>query len=286
MNPVLASTLEFDTYVKEKLKASRGVPSARQSMTSQRQRQDLTDSQARLSVGGTGIASSNSRPKSAASTTQRTVNRYGGSEQQTTASDSRRKVVEPEPSPKIFEISHSWKAHIKAPDRRNPVSVPTAVHPFAPQSSSSGRTNEPWRYIPERDQRRYDSKFDDDEDFESDNNPPPPPYIDVLTESFAKELSVDAPSSIISSSTYDQHPSSQLKIRIFRLKKLFRGWRAHVQRIRPWFQRVERSIARVHQEYLLLTHFDTWRREFTAHAYFQVPFRWFDSTFATCHLSI
>lgn len=268
MNPVLASTLEFDTYVKEKLKASRGVSSARQSVTSQRQRQDLADSQARLSVGGTGITSSNSRPKSAASTTQRTVNRYGGNEQQTTTSDSRRRVVEPVASPKIFEISHSWKAHIKPPDRRNPVSVPTGVHPFAPQSSTGGHTTEPWRYIPERDQR-YDSKLFDDEDFELDHNPPPPPYIDVLTESFAKELSIDAPPSSIVSSTYDHH-QYHLKIRIFRLKKLFRGWRAHVQRIRPWFQRVERSVVRAHQEYLVLTHFDTWRREYMAHAYFQV----------------
>lgn len=284
MNPVLASTLEFDAYVNEKLKASRGVSSSRQSVSSQRQRQDISDSQARLSVGGTGIASSSSRPKSA-STTQRNANRYSVGEQHTTVSVNRRKVDEPEASPKVFEISHSWKAHIKPPDRRNPVAVPTVANPFAvpgQTSSTSGRTTEPWRYIPERD-RRYESKFVEDEDFQSDENPPPPPYLDVLTESFAKELSIDAPSSVISS-TFDSQQSN-LKIRIFRLKKLFRGWRAYVQRIRPWFQRVERSISRMHQEYLLLTFFDTWRREYMAHTHFQVWLYYIEMLLRAVHRS-
>lgn len=279
MNPILASTLEFDSYVKQKLLASRAA-----SGRSAKKEPNSNEAVSRLSIGGKSISSSQIRPKSGVKSSHEHGNRYHtmGSEF-TSSSDAKyrktsNRVPDPAPSPPTFEIAHSWKAHIRPVDRTIPVTIPRLDHnlplgdecvpppPVLPYRStgSTSVASKPKSY-----ERRYDSKYDDDICDDPDYMSAPP-FIEVLSDAFSSKMAIASSSPATYSVSQDFAQHYAIKIRIFRLKKLFRAWRAISLRSKPLYQRMEQSIANLRREYTIISYFDEWKWTWLALSFYQV----------------
>jgi hypothetical protein len=245
MNPVLASTLDFDNYVKEKLRASRmGIP--RSSSASKPRKENPKD----------GKESSGAYPLYNRSTT---LNNPTVSSRNSIRTS---RVAEQSPSSPTFEIAHSWRAHLRPANRE--ITVPTLVHP--PMGDRCALPDPP-KSVETGHQKPNEGNY-------SEMHRSAPPYLDMLDASFAKSMSLLTPSPNIHSMSQENFGSYNIKIRIFRLKKLFRAWRAQSLRAVSQLQRFARSTTAMHQEYLLISFFDDWK------------FQWLAATFSLRQVKI
>lgn len=247
MNPILASTVEFNDYVREKVKASRsgldhGIAGQKSTLSGQK-----------------------ATRSSSASIQRRNTEKYHLEPKlkynETTGSRISARDI-PIVSPK-FEISHSWRGHLKT-ERK--VTIPTASSTQSKVLSPQNRDNEKsftstywesarpesqrevWRY----NESKYTSLLEEDSDA--------PPYLDALNNSFHHSMS-------IRDSVYESY---DVKIRTFRLKKLFRAWRAQVLAALPQQRRLERSVSNFCQENRLVVFFDSWRNYWQAIVFHKV----------------